>query len=348
MKNLKSQILNPKQYQNSKSKIRKVWNLTLGIYLGFSILGLGFASQAMAQENDLFLTVSPSSPTPNQSFLVEAKSFAFDVSQAYFEWFKDGKKIDAGVGIVKKIFAGEKIGSQTTISVSTSADGKFYKSFVNININDIDFIINPLTYTPFGYRGSSLSTPGSIAEIYAIPHVFSNGRRSNLTNLRYEWTLENSPVKEQSGQGKNKLTISLPKIPRGEVVVALDIYSGERLVAQKKEKIVVYSPQIVFYETNSLLGKRALAISDFAAHPGTEFALAAEPFFFDFNSILRGTISWLANGIKIEPARAENLFTLELSSASNEESENNILFKIEDEKNIFQNKEGRITIKIQN
>ena len=314
----------------------------------FAILFLAPIAVFAQEENNLFLIISPSSPIPNQGYSVEVKSFVFDQSQAYFEWFKDGKKIDEGTGIVKKVFAGEKVGSRTVISVSASADDKFYEALANISVNDIDFIINPFTYTPFGYRGAALATPGSSVEIYAVPHIFSGGRRLGTTGLTYEWVLDGSSVQEQSGRGKNKLTISFPKIPQGDVSVALNVFSGEQLVAQKSETVSIYSPQVIFYETNSLLGKSARAISELIAPPGAQFALAVEPFFFDFNSIIRGAISWLANGSKIEPARADNLFVLELNSPQDEESESNILFKIEDEKNIFQKKEGRINIKIRN
>lgn len=320
------------------------------IKLGITIVatGLFFNFSTHAQENDLFLVISPSSPSPGQGYSVEAKSYIFDPSRAYFEWFKNGKKINAGTGVAKKSFPGEKIGSRTTISVSVSADGKSFQASASISANDIDFIINPLTYTPFGYRGSALPTPGSFVEIYAIPHIFSGGKRLGTANLNYEWALEDSPIQEQSGQGKNKLTIAMPKTPQGDVDFSLEVFSGDQLVAQKRERMEIYSPQIVFYETNSLLGKKQKALSELIAPPGAEFALAAEPFFFDFNSILRGVVGWLANGKKIEPARADNLFVLELKSPPNEESENSILFKIEDEKNVFQNKEGRINIKIIN
>ena len=314
----------------------------------FTILLLAPSTVVYAQENDLFLVVSPSSPTPNQSFFVEAKSFVFDTSRAYFEWFKNGKKIDEGTGILKKTFSGEKMGSEIRIGVSASAEGKLFSSSVQITANDIDFIINPLTYTPFGYRGSSLATPGSTVEIYAIPHIFSGGQRLNSASLTYEWTLDNSPVQEQSGRGKNKIMISLPKTTQGEAIITLNVYSSGKLVAEKRGKITMYSPQIIFYETSSLLGKSFKAISELVALPGAQFALAAEPFFFDFNSMVHGAISWFAGGGKIEPSRAENLFILELSSPPEEESENKILFRIEDEKNVFQNKEGRINIKIQN
>src|SRR3989344_1761364 len=163
-------------------KSQNIWNLVLGIYLGFSILGLGF--KVFAQENDLFLVVSPSSPSPNQGYSVEARSYQFDTSRAYFEWFRDGKKIDEGTGIVKKIFPGEKIGSQTTISV-VSADNS---TSARISVNDIDFIINPLTYVPSFYRGFALPTPGSLVEVYAIPHLYSGASRISASNLMFEWS----------------------------------------------------------------------------------------------------------------------------------------------------------------
>ena len=53
MINPKLQILNPKQYQNQKSKIKNILNLVFGIYLGFGILSLGFVVPVYAQTKTL-------------------------------------------------------------------------------------------------------------------------------------------------------------------------------------------------------------------------------------------------------------------------------------------------------
>lgn len=312
--------------------------------LGVSVF---WTCDSFAQENDLFLVVSPSSPAPNQGYTVEAKSFQFDASRAYFEWFKNGKKIDEGDGIVKKIFEGGKIGSQTRISVLVSANGNFFEDTAQISVNDIDFIVNPLTYTPSFYRGSALPTPGSIVEIYAVPHIYSAGSRISSTNLIFEWSLDGKIIQEQSGRGKSKLIFSLPETPLGENEITLKVSSlNEAASHEKIEKVEMRLPEIVLYKTNPLLGKFAVAISEFETKSGEEFAVIAEPFFFDFNSILRSTVSWLANGVKINTRQEQNLFLLELSSSPGLESENNISFKLEDKDNIFQKGEKRITIKV--
>lgn len=307
------------------------------------IVIVSLANTVSAQENDLFLVVSPSSPDPRQSYSVEAKSFQFDTSRTFFEWFRNGKKIDEGTGIVKKIFAGEKLGSQNKISVISANNS----ASANISINDIDFLINPLTYVPQFYRGAPLPTSGSIVEIYAIPHVFSGTSRVSSTNLIFKWSLDGTPVEEQSGKGKSKLIFSLPKTHLGENEISLKVSSlnGE-LTHEKTEKVAIRRPEIVLYKSSPLLGKSARALSSFETKSGEEFSVVAEPFFFDFNSILRGTFLWLANGTKISKGAEKNPFLLELSSQSGIESENNISFKIEDKENVFQKGEGRITIKV--
>jgi len=318
----------------------------LKIVFGLCFLSLIFNfSFSNAQENDLFLIVSPSSPSPNQSYSVEAKSYQFDVSRAYFEWFKDGKKIDEGTGVVKKTFPGEKLGAQTNISVVSAENS----ASARISVNDIDFIINPLTYTPPFYNGSPLPTPGSVVEIYTIPHVHSGGLRISPQNLIFEWTLDKDPVQEQSGRGKNKFTFALPKTFLGANEVILKVGSLNGVISHEKRFVVeMRRPEIILYKQSSLLGKSALALSSFETKSGEEFAVAAEPFFFDFNSLTRSVVSWLANGAKISTGVEQNSFLLELSSQTGSESENNISFKIEDEKNVFQKGEAQINIKIQN
>lgn len=319
--------------------------------LGLCFFSLIFSfSFSNAQENDLFLVISPFSPSSGKSFSIEAKSFLFDTSRARFEWFKNGKKVDEGTGITKKIFEGEKLGSQINIEVTTSSiGGKFYKTRTQIDINDIDFIINPLTYVPPFYRGQALPTPGSIVQVYAIPHIYSQGSRISLSNLIFEWKLDGNIIKEQSGRGKNKFIFSLPKTLMGENEILLKVSSlNGRSAYEKTERVRIQKPEVVLYKTSALVGKSPIAILNLEAKSNEDFAIIAEPFFFDFNSLLRSTVSWLANGAKINTGQEQNPFILELSSPAGTEFENNISFKVGDEKNVFQKGEGKINIKISN
>ena len=302
-----------------------------------------WAFNSFAQENNLFLVVSPPSPSPGQSYSVEAKSFQFDTSRAYFEWFKDSKKIDEGNGITKKIFAGEKIGAQTKISVISAKNS----ASAQIGVNDIDFVINPLTHIPVFYRGSALPSAGSIVEVYAVPHLYSDSSRISASNLIFEWSLDNKIIAEQSGRGKNKFIFSLPKTSLGSNQIILKTSSLNGAVTfEKRVAVEIHRPEVILYKHSSLLGKYTRALSSFEAKSGEEFSVAAEPFFFDINSILRSAVSWFANESKISAGAGANPFLLELTSQSGEESETNISFKIEDKENVFQKGEGRITVKI--
>ncbi len=318
--------------------------LIFGLCLWFLIFNFSFA-----EENDLFLIVSPQTLTSNQEFQIEAKSFAFNASSAYFEWFENGKLIDSGTGISKKNFSGKKIGAQINIKVNASLEGKIYSSNFLYTINDAELIVRPLTYTPPFYRGSAFASPGSIVEVYAIPHIFFGGQKINSSNLIFEWKIDGNPVKEQSGKGKNKFTVELPENLMGENVVKVKINSQNGLQTYEKSiKVLTQKPEIIFYGKNPLLGRTVLASSAFETQSGKDFSIVAEPFFFDIRSIVRASISWIIDGIKINSGQETNPFLLDLTSQTGTKSENNVLFKMGDEKNIFQNGEGKIIINIKN
>ncbi|MEK7559722.1 MAG: hypothetical protein AAB522_00255 [Patescibacteria group bacterium] len=318
-----------------------------GLCCGAFIFNFSFS---IAQENNLFLVIFPALPSPNQNYTIEAKSYQFDASRAYFEWFKNGKKVDEGTGVRKKIFEGEGLGSQINIRVTArSPEGKFYEAVAQIGINDIDFIVSPLTYVPPFYRAQALPTSGSIVEVYAIPHLYSQGSRISLPNIIFEWKLDGNAVKEQSGRGKSRFTFSLPKTLMGENEITLKVSSLNGNTAyEETKKIIIKKSEIILYKTSPLLGKSSLAISQLQLKSGENLAVAAEPFFFDLNSFAKSAVSWFVNGSKINTGKEQNPFILELSSPADSKSENNISFKIESEENIFQKGGSEIIIKVQN
>ena len=73
--------------------------------------------------------------------------------------------------------------------------------------------------------------------------------------------------------------------------------------------------------------------------------MIAEPYFADLNSVFESLISWFANDSKI-PTSEENPFLIELSSQPGTESENEILFRMENSKNPLQKGEGKVKIKV--
>lgn len=315
-------------------------------------LTLSFALQTSAltlsSPNDLILSISPSSPRAGASFTVTAKSFSFDTARANFRWFLNGKEVASGRGVVDQTFTAGKLGSQMEIRLAaTSADGNFYETSAGIAIADIDFIINPLTYAPNFYRGAALPTPGSIVEIIALPHLYSVGARLNPQSLIYEWSLDDKPVLNQSGGGKNKLALKLADVGSSEYVVTVKVSSlSGGASTQKNARLKTYAPEILFYETSALTGTKPKAIALFLGRAGSSFSILAEPFFFDLDSLKRAVFTWKANGekIAIPSDGVRNQKLLELTAPPDTESQTNFSLRVEDKEAIFQQAEATLQV----
>jgi len=314
-----------------------------------SVLALLFSWQvyaiSLSAPADLALDISPSSPRPGAPFTVSAKSFSFDMVRAKFTWFLDGKNIASGVGLREQNFQAGRIGSSMNIGVNViSADGVSYEAGTKLIISDIDFIIYPLTYTPSFYRGSALATPGSIVEIIAVPHLFSEGARLKSQNLIYEWSIDDKPFQNQSGGGKNKFSVKLADVGNSNYIVALKVSTLDGAVsAQKSVNIKTAMPEILFYETNSLTGLKPAALNSFFGRAGDSFSILAEPFYFDLASLARAKFNWSAGGAAVAP-NAKNPLLLELAAPANTDSQTSFNLKIEDSRALFQQAEALINI----
>ncbi|MBI2020989.1 hypothetical protein HYS99_00560 [Candidatus Giovannonibacteria bacterium] len=313
-----------------------------------SLLLIAFYAEALTISTDnLVLSPSPAYPKANSEFIIKAKTFSFDATRARFTWYLDGKKIDEGTGLTEQTFVARKLGSKMNIRAAVlSADGEYFEDSITISVSDIDLIISPLTYTPPFYRGAPLASPGSVVEIIAIPHLYSGSARINPQSLIYEWSLNNKPVQNQSGGGKNILSLKLADVSNSEQVVTLkaSTVSGNTSV-ERNVRVRTYQPEILFYETNSVTGKKVKASSFFNFTPASSFSILAEPFYMALESLLKSKFTWFVNG-NIFSENAKNPLVLDLTAPPDSESQTNFSLKIEDVGTLFQRVSGILTVRI--
>ncbi|MDP3934985.1 MAG: hypothetical protein Q8Q46_02105 [Candidatus Giovannonibacteria bacterium] len=315
------------------------------IIILFLVLASRSHALLLSSPTDLTLTLSPESPRAGSKFTAEVKTFVFEPVRANFRWFLNGKEIVSGRGIVKEAFTAGTLGANMTIRVvATSAEGDVFETQTVVSIGDIDFILIPLTYTPSFYKGAALPTPGSLLEIFAVPHIFKAQNRLNSNNLIYEWSIDNQPLPDKSGEGKNALAVQLADVSGSEYDVMLKVSSLDRsAILQKHISIKTYEPEILFYETNSLTGLKPAALNSFSGRAGDSFSILAEPFYFDLASLARAKFNWSAGGVAAEP-NAKNPLLLELAAPANTDSQTAFNLKIEDRKTLFQQAEALINI----
>ncbi len=296
--------------------------------------------------NDLSLVLSPDTPGPGESFSAEARSYGFDTSHADFTWYLNGKKVDEGQGTARESFTAGRAGSKMDIKVvADSENGIAYNAESKITTGDVDLILNPLTYVPAWYPGAALASPGSVVEVYAIPHLFSGGSEIDPANLIYDWSLDGDKIADQSGTGKSVFRLKLSNLRNSQNQVSLFVASaGGSTAARKTIAVAAASPKILFYQSSPLTGVKTWASTFFAARPGANFSILAEPFFFSLEDINNLNIAWSANGETLNQSGAENPFLLSLKTPSDAEANALFSLKISDKKNIFQQTEANLSV----
>ena len=298
----------------------------------------------LSSPTDLTLKTSVKFPKAGEAFRVEAQSFAFDLTRADIDWFLNGKLAASGRGLRAQEFTASKLGSVMNMRVAAiSEEGVGYESLLSIPINDADLVVRPLTYTPSFYRGSALPTPGSLVEITAMPHVFRGGARISAQNLVYEWKVDNIFLGNESGGGKNKLLLSLADVSGSSYLVSAKVSApGSNVSVERSIRVKTASPEILFYQINSLAGTRPFAFSGLRISAGEKISISAEPYFFDLASLAKAVFSWLADGVPLTDVQNPRL--LELKSPEGTDSQGTFNLKIEDKNTIFQNAEANLSI----
>ncbi|MDP2669126.1 MAG: hypothetical protein Q8P07_04810 [bacterium] len=295
---------------------------------------------------DLSLASSPSYPSAGQTFTVEAKTYSTDPLRSDFKWFLNGKAVASGLSITSQTFTAGKLGSSMKIDVSlTATDGRVFSKSLTVYIADVDIVLNPLTYTPPLYRGSSLASVAGTVEVYAVPHLFSSGARIAPQNLIYEWSLNGEKVRDQSGPGRNTMIFSLYDSGGTSYSIKVKVSNASGAVsAQKSASVQTTEPKILFYEMNPLTGRAGNANVSFGVRGGGNVAVLAEPYFFDLSSLSRATINWNANGIKVDQPAGKDPLLMEISAPENAISLTNFSLNINDKKTIHQNTNGSFNI----
>ncbi len=295
---------------------------------------------------ELVLSVKPVSPQSGESFTVEAKSYAFDPLRAHFNWTLNGKTISSGVGLSSINLTGSEIGSAMKVGITASIDnGRVFSNTITINIADVDIIANPLTYAPVLYRGSPLASPNSTVEVYAVPHLYSVGAIISDGNIVYEWSLNGQKTGSQSGPGKNKFVFSIPDAggSRAKIKVKASNLSGS-VSAEKSISIPPIAPQLLFYQTNPLTGRSALAGASFGVRGGENISVLSEPYFFSFVSLDKAVVAWTSNGEKFIQPAGRNPLLLEITAPQNAISLTNFSVNVRDKKSIWQTVTGSFNI----
>jgi len=227
-------------------------------------------------DNGVNLTVTPTTPRPNQSVSAILDSSSIDLDTANISWSVNGKRVQNGQGQKTFSFTAGSAGSQTIVSASISSrDGTSLVKSITISPASVDLLWEGEGYAPPFYEGRTMWANEGQITFLAVPNVFnSRGVRLNPNNLIYKWTQNDTILGESSGAGKNTLTLSDTILSLPETIEVDVLTDRDTTVATASINLTPGNPKLLIYEDNPLYGLL------FNNEVGNQFTTAGKEFTF--------------------------------------------------------------------
>ena len=276
--------------------------------------GVAHAQSAAGVPAPIQYVVSPDTPGPNTEVSIEVQGVGSFVGDSTITWSENGKVVSQGVGQRDFTFTTGALGTETHIhvEVDSATEGTLTNDWVFIP-SSVNMVWEADTSAPPFYKGKALYSGGSMVKVVAFPSIVVNNKSFASSALSFQWTLDSTPLPEQSGLGQNTLTFNGSQLQKEEDV-SVDVYYGASKVAHGDLAIPASSPEVLLYDRDPLRG----TLFDTALPAGislgaTEFTVEAVPYYFANSSLSNGSVpyTWTLNGDNTTgPNAAEGLLTL--------------------------------------
>lgn len=296
-----------------------------------------YAQTAVNSSEEILLYATPRNPGANENVSLRAENYSIDIDRAEISWYLNGELQKRGIGKNEFIFKTGPIGSSHTIRIGMqTATGAYSETTHTINIAVIDFLWHADTYTPPFYKGKALVTAQSPVTITAQPFLINaQGTRIPPERLVYTWRENGTEMKDESGFGKQTITIEGPRTFQRKIFT-LEVSSANRQIKTEGGVVIrAVQPSVVFYEKRPLGGvwyEEALGgVFDLTRE---ELTLRAEPFFFPVKAIRSAEnldIEWSLNNRLFTP---QNPFEVILRQVENIQGQAQVSLTIRDSENI--------------
>lgn len=274
---------------------------------------LPFVTFAQLSPQDITLDISPSVPEPGDTVRISAQSFVTDLNRATIRWTVNGETTATGDQPTTLNFVvTEPAPYRIQLIAQTIDSGTIIKN-ITITPASVDLLWEATnSYTPRQYRGKPLVAHDGGAIVQAYPNLQSNGSRIATGNLVYKWSINNKPVLDASGLGRDTLRFAGPLLYRN-AEVTLDVESTDGSIrARRTITLTPAQPEILFYRENSLTGPSLLnPISNSMRLNQDELVVRAEPYYFsDINNESAVEYEWTIDGRRIITVGDRDVITL--------------------------------------
>src|SRR3989344_1149798 len=256
-------------------------NTTYFIFTLIMLVCLPFYAQAVDVFGVVSLFAIPEQPGPNSQVTLRVESSSADVNRSTIIWAVNGKVVASAIGKTTFTLTTGAIGSQTTVSVSVKEGAQPALSETLVfRPASVDVWWQADSRIPELYPGKGLHASQSNLTIVAFPQLTVAGKRVPPEKLVYSWKHNNKPLVEQSGYGKNVLSVRGAKRYGADTVAGGVSTLDNAVRAEKSITITTIDPEIIFYQERPLAGTdRANAVPQNISSTAPAPSFRAGPYF---------------------------------------------------------------------
>ncbi|MEI8248948.1 MAG: hypothetical protein WCG07_00420 [Candidatus Taylorbacteria bacterium] len=252
----------------------------------------------------LDLTASSDNPVPGQQVTITARSFSADINTANIIWVVNGKTAQSGIGLVKLDVTAPPLGKSLNIDVTAvTPAGRRMNTPIVVSSGAIDIITETDGYAPPFYSGKNIPVYENAVTTIAVPHIADEtGKEYDPKTLVYQWKKDDLVLEDQSGYGKQAVTIQGDIIPRD---YTLTLTAWPRSGPGRAEILIPVSytsPTAQFYVKDPLYGTlfNTAVRNNLRIGSQKETGVRVVPFGINkpIDSLGDLVLTWMINGIE--------------------------------------------------
>ena len=224
-----------------------------------------------------FLETQPDYPNPEDSITVTLNDYQSSNFGATIEWYIDGVLLTEAKNQRKITTNAGSVGQSSIIkAVMTGPTGRSEVASRTIRPIYLDIIVEPQTHVPDFYSGRALPSIGSIVNLTAL---LNDGSMVN-SELIYTWRVNDQVIDAGPVRGRNKVSFTTPQ--GSSIILSLQVTRLDGTVLARRSLVIPsVSPEVVFYEMNTLYGLSSQAVRSNFNMSGNSATLMAEPYYLD-------------------------------------------------------------------